>query len=147
MSKKIHKLLPDFIPDFPHTSSRCIIVNNDDNIEQAVEVRVGHQPIKAEWLRIELVKVETLPGSGLNNTFYDFVGTSPVTLWQQNDQSNLLHNVSWGLFVCVCVCFGSGKGRMLWTDLFSSPSCVLYLLEGLSIRDTHTRVHPTNTTA
>lgn len=125
LSKKIHKLLPDFIPDFPHTSSHLrIIVNNDDDIEQAVEVRVGHQPIKAEWLRIELVKVETLPGSGLNNTFYDFVGTSPVTLWQQNDQSNLLHNVSWGLFMCV---FGSGRvGCCGLTCFLLLPACYIF---------------------
>ena len=34
-------------------------------------------------MRIELRKVETLPGGGLQNTFFDFVGQSPINLWQQ----------------------------------------------------------------
>lgn len=48
---------------------------------QALEVRVGPQGSKAKWVRVELRKVETLPGGGQANTFFDFVGPSPVNLW------------------------------------------------------------------
>ena len=36
--------------------------------------------MKAKWLRIELRKVETLPAN--HGIFFDFVGQSPITLWQ-----------------------------------------------------------------
>lgn len=45
-------------------------------------------------MRIELRKVETLPGGGQANTFYDFVGPSPVNLWQASDDYALLRTVS-----------------------------------------------------
>ncbi|TFK63753.1 hypothetical protein BDN72DRAFT_301190 [Pluteus cervinus] len=61
-------------------------------VKGAVEVRVGQQPVKAEWVRIELMKVETLPGGGLGNTFYDFVGPSPVNLWTATEDSTLVRN-------------------------------------------------------
>ena len=41
--------------------------------------------MKAKWVRIELRKVETLPGGGVANTFFDFVGQSPINLWQSPD--------------------------------------------------------------
>ena len=52
---------------------------------------MGPQGIKAKWVRIELRKVETLPGGGLQNTFFDFVGQSPINLWQSRgeDYGNL----------------------------------------------------------
>ncbi|KAG5640819.1 hypothetical protein DXG03_006935 [Asterophora parasitica] len=56
----------------------------------AIEVRVGSQGVKAKWVRIELRKVETLPGGGSSNTFYDFVGPSPVNLWNSSDEYSLL---------------------------------------------------------
>ena len=40
------------------------------------------QGTKTRWVRVELKKVETLPGGGHNNTFYDFVGQSPVKVWE-----------------------------------------------------------------
>ena len=61
---------------------------------QAIEVRVGQQGVKAKWVRIELRKIETLPGGGVANTFFDFVGASPVNLWQSpNDEYSTLHTV------------------------------------------------------
>ena len=41
--------------------------------------------IKAKWVRVELRKVETLPGGGQSNTFYDFVGQSPLKVWEAPD--------------------------------------------------------------
>lgn len=63
---------------------------------QAIEVRVGQQGVKAKWVRIELRKIETLPGGGVANTFFDFVGQSPINLWQSpNDEYSTLHTVSY----------------------------------------------------
>ncbi|KAK7470570.1 hypothetical protein VKT23_001994 [Stygiomarasmius scandens] len=50
-------------------------------VRGAVEVRTGPQGVKAKWVRIELRKIETLPGASPSNTFSDFVGPSPITLW------------------------------------------------------------------
>ena len=50
--------------------------------------------VKAKWVRIELRKVETLPGGGEANTYYDFVGPSPVNLWSTSDEYSLLRSVS-----------------------------------------------------
>jgi hypothetical protein len=47
-----------------------------------------------KWVRIELRKVETLPGGGAANTFYDFVGPSPVNLWSSPDEYSLVRSVS-----------------------------------------------------
>ena len=44
-------------------------------------------------MRIELRKVETLPGGGLQNTFFDFVGPSPINLWQSGDDYGNLTTV------------------------------------------------------
>ncbi|KAI8989803.1 hypothetical protein BD414DRAFT_439095, partial [Trametes punicea] len=61
-------------------------------VKGAIEVRVGPQGVKAKWVRIELRKIETLPGGGVANTFFDFVGQSPINLWQSpNDEYSSLH--------------------------------------------------------
>jgi hypothetical protein len=60
---------------------------------QAVEIRAAPQGVKAKWVRIELRKVETLPGGGSGNTFYDFVGPSPVNLWTSSDEYSMLQTV------------------------------------------------------
>ncbi|KAF8889875.1 hypothetical protein BD779DRAFT_1519397 [Infundibulicybe gibba] len=59
-------------------------------VKGAIEVRVGPQGVKAKWVRIELRKVETLPSGGQANTFYDFVGPSPVNLWTASDEYGVL---------------------------------------------------------
>ncbi|KIK68055.1 hypothetical protein GYMLUDRAFT_92710 [Collybiopsis luxurians FD-317 M1] len=61
-------------------------------VKGAIEVRAGPQGVKAKWVRVELRKVETLPGGGLQNTFYDFVGPSPVTLWTASDEYGVLRS-------------------------------------------------------
>jgi hypothetical protein len=48
---------------------------------KAIEVRVNQQGVKAKWVRIELRKIEVLPGGGQAGTFFDYVGQSPVNLW------------------------------------------------------------------
>jgi len=49
--------------------------------------------VKAKWVRIELRKVETLPGGGAGNTYYDDVGPSPVNLWSTADEYGHLRSV------------------------------------------------------
>lgn len=41
--------------------------------------------IKAKWVRVELRKIETLPGGGLNNTYVDYVGGQPLALWSTKE--------------------------------------------------------------
>ncbi|PFH45550.1 hypothetical protein AMATHDRAFT_71571 [Amanita thiersii Skay4041] len=50
-------------------------------VKGAVEVRVPTQGVKAQWVKVELRKVETLPGGGMANTFYDIIGPGPATMW------------------------------------------------------------------
>ncbi|KDR69329.1 hypothetical protein GALMADRAFT_104297 [Galerina marginata CBS 339.88] len=59
------------------------------SVKGAIELRTPPQGVKAKWVRIELRKVETLPGGGPANTFYDFVGPSPVNLWNMEDYNVL----------------------------------------------------------
>ena len=59
-------------------------MNDGPGWVQAIEVRVGPTGVKAKWVRVELRKIETLPGGGLANTFFDFVGQSH---WQKNIKS------------------------------------------------------------
>ena len=76
-------------------------------VKGSIELRAGHQGIKAKWVRIELRKVETLPGGGQANTFHDFVGQSPVNVWQTSEEYGILETV------CVVV-------RRLWPPLAHS---------------------------
>jgi hypothetical protein len=57
-------------------------------------VRVGPQGAKAKWVRVELKKIETLPGGGQTNSYFDFVGSSPINLWQSSEEYGLLESVS-----------------------------------------------------
>ncbi|OJA13603.1 hypothetical protein AZE42_02737, partial [Rhizopogon vesiculosus] len=61
-------------------------------VKGAVEVRVGNQGVKAKWVRVELKKIETLPGGGQTNCYFDFVGRSPVNLWQSSEEYGLLES-------------------------------------------------------
>ncbi|KIY70533.1 hypothetical protein CYLTODRAFT_408767 [Cylindrobasidium torrendii FP15055 ss-10] len=59
-------------------------------VKGAVEVRATSPAgVRSKWLRVELRKVETIPGSG-SNTFYDYVGPSPVDIWRAEDEWDLL---------------------------------------------------------
>ena len=58
---------------------------------QAIEVRLGQQGVKAKYVRVELRKIETVPGA--QSSFYDFVGTSPIHLWQSSEEYSMLHSV------------------------------------------------------
>jgi hypothetical protein len=40
--------------------------------------------VKAKWIRVELRKIEILPGGGQNNTFAETIGERPITLWASN---------------------------------------------------------------
>ncbi|KAI0929238.1 hypothetical protein AcW1_006231 [Taiwanofungus camphoratus] len=68
-------------------------------VKGAIEVRVGPQGVKAKWVRIELRRVETLPGGGLSNTFYDFVGHSPINVWQARDEYSMLENQDFPFYI------------------------------------------------
>ncbi|KAG1865224.1 hypothetical protein C8R48DRAFT_772922 [Suillus tomentosus] len=61
-------------------------------VKGAVEVRVGPQGVKAKWVRVELKKIETLPGGGQTNSYFDFVGSSPINLWQSSEEYGLLES-------------------------------------------------------
>ena len=54
---------------------------------------MGPQGVKAKYVKVELRKIETLPG-GAQNSFYDFVGQSPINLWQSSEEYSLLQSVS-----------------------------------------------------
>jgi hypothetical protein len=64
--------------------------------------------VKAKWVRIELRKIETLPGGGQNNVFVDFVGQSPVNVWQTSEDYAMLQTVRPPRFV-----------RSMYHDLYS----------------------------
>jgi len=82
--------IPPGLPDRPKAT-----------VKGAVEVRVGPQAggCKAKWVRIELKKIETLPGGGQGNTFSDFVGASPVTLWQLDEEYSLLVTQEFSFYI------------------------------------------------
>ena len=52
------------------------------------------QGVKAKWVRVELKKIETLPGGGQTNSYFDFVGQGPMNLWQSTEEYGLLESVS-----------------------------------------------------
>ncbi|KAG6371878.1 hypothetical protein JVT61DRAFT_8877 [Boletus reticuloceps] len=58
----------------------------------AIEVRVGPAGAKAKWVRVELKKIETLPGGGQANSYFDHVGPSPITLWQSGEDYSVLQS-------------------------------------------------------
>ncbi|KAG8738613.1 hypothetical protein FRC10_006645 [Ceratobasidium sp. 414] len=60
-------------------------------VQGTLEVR---GTVKAKWVRVELRKIEILPGGGQNNTFSETIGERPITLWssQQEEFSELSSN-------------------------------------------------------
>ncbi|KAF8552577.1 hypothetical protein OG21DRAFT_1486082 [Imleria badia] len=61
-------------------------------VKGAVEVRVGPAGAKAKWVRVELKKIETLPGGGQANSYFDHVGPSPIPLWQSSEDYSVLQS-------------------------------------------------------
>ncbi len=53
---------------------------------------MGPQGVKAKYVRVELRKIETIPGVP-PNSYYDFVGQSPVNLWRSSEEYSMLHSV------------------------------------------------------
>ncbi|KAF8753278.1 hypothetical protein RHS01_06886 [Rhizoctonia solani] len=51
-------------------------------VQGTLEVR---GTVKAKWVRVELRKIEILPGGGQNNTFAETIGERPITLWSARD--------------------------------------------------------------
>lgn len=101
---------------------------------QAVEVRVGPQGTKAKWVRVELKKIETLPGGGQANSYYDHIGSSPIVLWQSSEEYSMLQSVSAlsnsaPFRDCRCVCLRShvrtqvGTLRVRRHYIKSGPFC------------------------
>ena len=60
--------------------------------DQAIEVRLGPQGVKAKYVRVELRKIESIPGLP-PNSYYDFVGQSPVNLWRSSEEYSMLQSV------------------------------------------------------
>ncbi|CAE6436747.1 unnamed protein product [Rhizoctonia solani] len=60
-------------------------------VQGTLEVR---GTVKAKWVRVELRKIEILPGGGQNNTFAETIGERPITLWTagQDDFAELTSN-------------------------------------------------------
>ncbi|KAG9035208.1 hypothetical protein FS837_001996 [Tulasnella sp. UAMH 9824] len=74
----------DFVqgfPGIPSNSERPLA-----SVQGVVELRLGTSPVKAQWVKIELRKLETLPDGGQANTYIDLVGDSPITLWQAKNE-------------------------------------------------------------
>ncbi|KAJ7577694.1 hypothetical protein C8J56DRAFT_798474 [Mycena floridula] len=78
-------------PDRPQAAVKGVLPRTPDRLPQ-----------KAKWVRIELRKIETLPGDDLGNIFNDPVGPfndpvgpSPVDLWskQEGEEWSLLSSV------------------------------------------------------
>ncbi|KAF8479429.1 hypothetical protein F5888DRAFT_1642445, partial [Russula emetica] len=74
---------------FPHVVSSPL--SESKTSDQAIEVRLGPQGVKAKYVRVELRKIETIPGVP-PNSYYDFVGQSPVNLWRSSEEYSMLHS-------------------------------------------------------
>jgi hypothetical protein len=80
----------DFVQGFPGIPPA--VDRQQACIQGQVEVRVGAPNVKAKYIRVELRKVETLPGGGQANTFYDIVGSEPASLWASGEEYGVLQN-------------------------------------------------------
>lgn len=54
---------------------------------------MGQQPVKAQYVKVELRKIETIPSGNRGEEFVDLVGQSPLTLWEARDDHDTLSNV------------------------------------------------------
>lgn len=65
---------------------------------------MGPAGAKAKWVRVELKKIETLPGGGQANSYFDHVGPSPISLWQSSEDYSVLQSVRDDMsFLCLGV--------------------------------------------
>ena len=62
---------------------------------------MGPAGAKAKWVRVELKKIETLPGGGQANSYYDHVGPTPISLWQSSEDYSVLQSVRNGGLISV----------------------------------------------
>lgn len=62
---------------------------------------MGPAGAKAKWVRVELKKIETLPGGGQGNSYFDHVGPSPIPLWQSSEDYSVLQSVRDVLPLCM----------------------------------------------
>ncbi|PWN53071.1 hypothetical protein IE53DRAFT_219240 [Violaceomyces palustris] len=73
----------DFIQGFPGIPSSS--TRPSAHVEGTVEVRLGAKGQKAAWLRIELRKLETLPGG---ESWGELIGKGPIDVWTaKSDES------------------------------------------------------------
>ena len=82
---------------------------------------MGPQGVKAKYVRVELRKIETLPG-GAQNSFYDFVGQSPINLWQSSEEYSMLHSVSPPLFPIYLLLVPHNEYSKIYLSTFEYPS-------------------------
>lgn len=68
-------------------------------VKGTIELRVAPEGVKAKWVRIELRKVEVLPGGGVANTFFDFVGQSPINVWQSSEEYGTLQTQDFPFYI------------------------------------------------
>ena len=72
---------------------------------------MGPAGAKAKWVRVELKKIETLPGGGQANAYFDHVGPSPISLWQSSEDYSVLQSVrADALFPCMGVADDGDNG-------------------------------------
>ncbi|KAG8901717.1 hypothetical protein FRC01_009766, partial [Tulasnella sp. 417] len=67
--------IPSHLPERPPAMIRGV-----------VELRLSGRSVKAQWVKIELRKLETLPAGKQSNTEIDCVGETPITLWQARNE-------------------------------------------------------------
>lgn len=85
------------------------------DFSKAIEVRLGHQAVKAKWVRVELRKVETIPSGNHGEEFVDFVGPGPITIWQAKDEHETLPSVR----IILTYFFEYPQTKLLFPEKFS----------------------------
>jgi hypothetical protein len=93
-------------------TSRCVHV-----LLEAVEIRMGQQPVKAKWVKVELRKIETIPYGSRGEEFVDLVGQNPVAVWEAREDHDALTNVRYLLSVGCSILM---RFRMIFLSLFAS---------------------------
>lgn len=68
----------DFVLGWPGIAPNKEASRNAAHIAGNVEVRLGSKGMKASWLRIELRKIETVPGG---ENWGELIGSGPIDVW------------------------------------------------------------------